>query len=50
MSLPLTAGWRFKDPISGTGVEPVIDEDELDATHQKELALLEVLKKPREWV
>lgn len=50
MSLPLTARWEYAHPIAGTGVEPIVDEDELDATHQKERELLEVLKTPREWV
>ena len=46
MSLPLTARWEYR----GTGAEPVEDEDELDATNQKEQELTEILKKPREWV
>lgn len=50
MSLPLTASWVFRHKLSGTGVDPIVDEDELTATNQKELELLEVLKKPREWV
>jgi len=49
MSLPLTARWEYMNPISGTGVEPSLDEDELSSTHQKEQELIEVLKKPREW-
>jgi len=50
MSLPLTARWEYAHAIAGTGVEPIVDEDELDATHQKERELLEVLRTPREWV
>lgn len=48
MSLPLTARWEYMHPISGTGVEPV-DEEELDGTDRKEDELMEVLRKPKEW-
>lgn len=50
MSLPLTARWEYMHPISGTGAPPLVDEDELDSTNQKELEVMEVLRKPREWI
>ena len=48
MSLPLTARFEYMDPVSGTGVKAVAEEEE-DVTTQKEREILEVLKKPREW-
>lgn len=50
MSLPLTARWEYMHPISGTGAEPIVDEEQLNGTAQKELELMEVLKTPREWI
>ena len=50
MSLPLTARWEYLHPISGTGVEPPIDEEDLDPTERKEQEIMKVLKTPREWV
>lgn len=50
MSLPLTARWEYLHPISGTGVEPPIDEEDLDPTERKEQEIMKVLKTPQEWV
>ena len=49
MSLPLTARWEYMDPVSGTGVDPD-GADRTDITSMKEREILEVLRKPREWV
>lgn len=49
MSLPLTARWEYMHPISGTGVSDTVIDDEIDPTREKELEIMEVLKKPREW-
>ncbi len=49
MSLPLTARWEYMHPLSGTGVE-YIQEKEGSETGRKERELMQVLKKPREWV
>lgn len=49
MSLPLTARWEYMHPISGTGV-PDLPEEEMDSTNEKEMEIMAVLKKPRQWV
>jgi coproporphyrinogen III oxidase len=49
MSLPLTARWEYMHPLCGTGVEEA-QEEEINDTRRKERELLQVLKKPREWV
>lgn len=49
MSLPLTARWEYMHPISGTGVEPA-NEEESDDTDRAEDELMEVLRRPKEWV
>ncbi|KAL9109566.1 MAG: hypothetical protein Q9227_005746 [Pyrenula ochraceoflavens] len=47
MSLPLTARWEYMHPFSGTGLsEELIPE----AEGEKEKELMDVLRKPREWV
>ena len=47
MSLPLTARWEYMHPFSGTGVT---EDDVKDIEGEKERELMEVLRKPREWV
>ena len=49
MSLPLTARWEYMHPLSGTGIEETEQEQGNDMG-RKERELLQVLKKPREWV
>lgn len=49
MSLPLTARWEYMHPLSGTGIE-YSREEELGESGREERELMEVLKKPREWV
>jgi coproporphyrinogen III oxidase len=46
MSLPLTARWEYMHPLCGTGIDAKLQADEKWA---KEKALLEVLRKPKEW-
>jgi coproporphyrinogen III oxidase len=49
MSLPLTARWEYMHHLSGTGVEHESGEEESETGH-KERELMQVLRKPREWV
>lgn len=49
MSLPPRASWVYMEPLSGTGAPPIIDENELDGTKRKELEIMKVLRKPKEW-
>ena len=51
MSLPQTARWEYMHPVCGTGVEENLEEEEHDSDSRKEeRKIMEVLKKPREWV
>jgi len=49
MSLPLTARWEYMHPLCGTGVEASADSED-DRSHVEEKKLMEILKKPKEWV
>lgn len=54
MSLPLTARWEYMHPWCGTGVDEAKSDDELvqedGKDGRKEKELMDVLRKPREWV
>ena len=47
MSLPLTARWQYMHPVSGTGAEPLSEDD---TSYREERKLIEVLQTPRDWV
>jgi coproporphyrinogen III oxidase len=49
MSLPLTARWEYMHPLCGTGIDESKAQLQVDGKGVKEKALLEVLRKPREW-
>ncbi|ERF77081.1 hypothetical protein EPUS_06299 [Endocarpon pusillum Z07020] len=49
MSLPLTARWEYMHPWSGIGVEHT-QEEAGGETGIKERELMQVLKKPRDWI
>ena len=48
MSLPLTARWEYMHPVCGTGIDVRTEVD--DPTSGKEREVMEVLRKPREWI
>lgn len=55
MSLPLTARWEYMHPVSGTRTDPgaldkVADEEEGPEGFEKEREMMEVLRRPKEWV
>jgi coproporphyrinogen III oxidase len=49
MSLPLTARWEYMHPLCGTGIDESKAQLQVDGKGVKEKALLEVLRKPKEW-
>ena len=49
MSLPLTARWEYMHPLCGTGIDESKAQLQADGKWVKEKALLEVLRKPKEW-
>ena len=48
MSLPLSARWEYMQPVCGTGIDEQTETD--DPTTKKEREVMEVLRKPRDWV
>ena len=54
MSLPRVARWEYMEPVSGTGLGETVDVEGLGADGEEEIRrekeVLDVLKKPREWV